>query len=162
MRLVFLDIDGVLNKGLIASASPAEDIIRSEFGWMNRSLVANFNALVALTGAKIVISSSWRCQTLAKTREVLRAFDVSGEIIGQTPELGSGFVRGHEIQAWIDENAVILGATTGEAFTSYVILDDSAVMLPHQQPHYVKTDPFVGLSVEMQEKAAALLCRLDG
>ena len=141
MRLVFLDVDGVLNKGLIASASTAEDVIRSDYGWMNRSLVANFNSLVASTGAKIVVSSSWRCQT---------------------PELGAGFVRGHEIQAWIDENATMLGVAKGEVFTSYVILDDSAVMLPHQQSHYLKTDPFVGLSSEMQKKATALLCRLDG
>lgn len=162
MRLVFLDIDGVLNKGLIASASTAEDVIRSDYGWMNRSLVANFNTLVASTGAKIVVSSSWRCQTLSQTREVLRAFDISGEIVGQTPELGAGFVRGHEIQAWIDENATMLGVAKGEVFTSYVILDDSAVMLPHQQSHYLKTDPFVGLSSEMQKKATALLCRLDG
>ena len=144
--VIFLDIDGVLNKGLVVSASPPEDVIKLPHGWMNRSLVDNLNRLTSETSARLVISSSWRRDNFEDTKLAIKKFGVDGDIIGQTPELGRYTVRGNEVRAWIENNIDLLGVNSYRDFKRYIILDDSEDMLLSQAFHYVKTDSYAGLS----------------
>lgn len=100
MKIIFLDIDGVLNcedgyrEGLCRYVGghqsfypPSKDLI---------------NLLIEETGAKIVISSSWRKDGLDRMKEIWKAEGMSGEVIDTTPSLylqknGSiHFWNGHE------------------------------------------------------------------
>lgn len=146
MRIIFLDIDGVLNKGLVASNSDKSDVLKVlPYGWMNKSLIANLNDVTDKTGAKIVISSAWRYKSLGENQKMLKAFGVKGEVIGQTPRLGQHSVRGNEIHAWINENKDLLGVYPSD-FKQYVIIDDSSDMLLWQAEHFIHTDAYAGLS----------------
>lgn len=157
LSIIFLDIDGVLNKGLVYSNSPIEDvIIAKQYGWMNRSLIANFNKLIEVTNARIVISSSWRYDNLKENKKMLSAFNVHGEVIGQTPNLGHEYCRGEEVRAWLELNEKLLGGPNDQ-FTDYIILDDCDDFLPDQLSFFVKTDPYVGFSSEANIVATKLL-----
>lgn len=155
MKIIFLDIDGVLNKGLVASNSEEDDISRGEiYGFMNKSLINNLNKLTQETGAKIVISSSWRCETLEENKSLLEAFGIEAECVGSTPRLsGAGICRGNEIAAWIYSHQDLIECHYWE-FKEYIILDDDSDMLLCQANHFIQTDPWCGLSEAATYKAA--------
>ncbi len=79
------------------------------------------NEILAHTGAKVVISSSWRHGwTLERLREILAAAGFVGEVIDITPRYGAS--RGHEIKEWLVDH--------DEGHDPYVILDDDSDMGP--------------------------------
>lgn len=146
MRIIFLDIDGVLNKALVASNSEESDVLKVlPYGWMNKSLVENLNKITDETKAKIVVSSAWRHSELEKNKKMLKSFGVKAEVLGSTPHLGRYSVRGNEIKAWLDDNKEILGGCSFK-FKQYVIIDDSSDMLLEQAEHFIHTDAYAGLS----------------
>lgn len=167
IRVIFCDIDGVLN-----SADYMENrrhIPRPTRDAIDAVTVPRLNAITGRTGAKIVISSTWRLQprpyqypgSVESLRQILSAHGIAGEIIGTTPWFWkpyshhleddtvviAGKERGHEIQAWLDRNPDV---------SSFVILDDDADMV-HLRHRLVKTSFALGLLDEHVERAVAML-----
>lgn len=138
---LFLDIDGVLvnrnslrkASGLKATADPA--------------CVAELNRITDATGAKIVVSSTWRRGGRKFVMEKLRLWGVSGRIIGCTPILNA-VDRGDEIQAYIDASTRPIG--------SFVILDDDSDAF-HLSGRLVQTAFESGLTLADADRAIALL-----
>lgn len=88
-RILFLDIDGVLNKGS---------------GPMLPRLVAGLSRVVEATGCELVISSDWRLfGPLETIGSSLREAGYTGpDPIGSTPDYGTTAApRGLEIAAWL-------------------------------------------------------------
>lgn len=124
MKIIFLDIDGVLN--VIGQGY-------DEYGQLfHPHLVENLKYIVDQTEAKIIISSSWRSSGLKALEEMWRYRNLPGEIIGHTP-IDYSFLnnRGEEIEYMIDLYL--------EGMTNYVILDDDDDMLENQISHFVQT-----------------------
>lgn len=131
MKIIFLDIDGVLN------------LIPQEFdkygGIFHSHFVNNLKILIEQTNAKIVISSTWRLSGLTVMQEMWEHRNLPGEVIDITPshyfnvELNvkddEDVLRGHEIQYWLDKHNI----------DNYVILDDDIDMLKHQLDNFVQT-----------------------
>ena len=149
MKIIFLDIDGVLNV-----ISHDNDKYGSQF---HEHFVKNLAELIRITDAKIVISSSWRKSGLAEMQDMWLERRLPGEIIDVTPSLylkrgGSirfwngkerrhpteriasySIPRGVEIQYWLKNESARFGD-----IKSYVILDDDTDMLLSQSKHYVR------------------------
>jgi len=123
MKLLFLDIDGVLN------CKTTQERWNGLTG-IDRRLVSIFLEWLNGKDIGIVLSSTWRLYD--DTKEHLAAAGLSW--IGQTPDLRA--IRGHEIAQFLNE-------TPGVA--AYAILDDFADMLPEQLPFLVQTNPVHGL-----------------
>lgn len=141
MKVIFLDIDGVLNSVEWLNRYP-EVRLRDQ---VDPEAVAVLNNIIDKTGAKVVISSSWRIfHSLNFIKQVLENSGFRGEIVGKTP--GGGGVRGPQIQEWLDNNPV----------ESFVILDDSADM-EHLLPKLVRTDCQYGLQEKHVEEALSHL-----
>jgi len=139
--LVFLDFDGVLNSKV--SSIRFED--PRIFGLEN---VTALNHFLAQTGARIVVSSTWRIGlSIEDLQEILDRSRIWGEVVGKTPRLWKK--RGFEIQQWLDENPEWQDA-------SFVILDDDSDM-EHLLPRLVKVNNEVGLTVENAEEAIKML-----
>ena len=138
-RLLFLDIDGVLNRFTQPHNHP--EVVRVDMGIFNRRLLANINRMLQLTGAKVVISSAWRGSAAYPVSKSLAQGGFIGDVIGETPELARDKCRGDEIAAWLKENMP-------EGFNDYVILDDCLDFLPEQEAHIVKTNTYDGLTEE--------------
>ena len=150
MKIIFLDIDGVLNSQIMYENK--EDIIGSQGRKLSRRCIARLNELTDITGAKIVLSSTWR--TDSDVIEYLQSSGVIGDIIGITPRITDAYsLRGNEIRAWIMENELLIARRAYE-FQSYIILDDDdSDMLYWQRNNYFQVDAYVGLTPTIVYKA---------
>lgn len=170
-KIIFLDIDGVLNPTHYMNAlykmwkaSFTEIKSHDEYGQL--FFYQNIEALKHIidnTGAKIVISSTWKMAGLSEMIKLWKHRNLPGEIIGVTPlqieviDLGMEkyydmVCRGMEIDCWIK-----MHNHTG----NYVIIDDTPDMLPIQEPNFVHTNGFVGLTMKDAEKAIEILNNLN-
>ena len=147
MRVIFLDIDGVVNT-LMISREPIGNgrgqIKRGEFYFdlcsPSDGRVSNTQAVLWLekicrdNNCKIVLSSTWR-HNYALAVNALYNSGLSRDIkfIGKTPYLGTE--RGEEIAAFLRGHPEI---------TSFVILDDDMGDLIE---HLVKTDVHTGINM---------------
>ena len=132
MKVIFLDVDGVLN---------SEHIFKKEHQRYKRThqvrvdkdldkrFVKNLRWLVKKTGAKIVLSSSWRGAVKAnKNHHLNKMFNKYGlEIYDYTPTIN--IERGIEIQEWLNHHMDV---------TNIVILDDEDDMC-HLKEYLVQT-----------------------
>ncbi|MCP6727302.1 MAG: HAD domain-containing protein [Patescibacteria group bacterium] len=112
MKVIFLDIDGVLN------AIDTKERWQGFIG-MNPVLVDRFNRLVEDTSAEVVLSSTWR--HASNWRETMKKNGLNMKFLDRTIRM-PGKIRGLEIKEWLDRNEV----------EKYVILDDDTDMLPDQ------------------------------
>jgi len=150
MKVIFLDIDGVLNhEQFYRGKDPSIIKILDLNLHIDTHSVKLLSQICETTGAKVVLSSTWRRhQSLDKAREIFMQKGFTGEIIDQTPDLtlnNPDFLRGNEILKWVKQNEVMLGANHRE-YKDYVILDDKTFMLYWQKDNFFKIDPKCGLN----------------
>jgi len=182
VRVLFLDVDGVLNSeayvrkledrhrelGHNEPPSPKSETTCDCFKLSNqidRDAIARLNRLVAATGSKIVISSSWRkLFDPPELHRILSEHGLVAEIIGETPDAFDEAVRfdmkmayghdsdrlfrGHEIDYWL--------RYTGTDVDRFIILDDGSDMAMHKN-RLVQTDPEIGLCDEDVELAIRVM-----
>lgn len=154
MRIIFLDIDGVLvNLSCYGNGQTSDVYTRAD-----ARAVAALNSITDATGARIVVSSVWRLGGLKKIRDILRAWGVTGKVIACTPDLarpaerGKLWVavqRGDEIQAWLD-------SYKRSPVESFCIIDDDADM-KHLAGRLIQTDFTDGLTTAHAERAIEML-----
>lgn len=158
MKVVFLDIDGVLNN--TSTEETFEDCY-----FVEDEKVKLLKQLVTRTNAKLVLSSTWREGWYARERienpsksfqSAIRLFEALEkklseydlEFLSYTEDFGN---RGEEIDLWLKN-------WNGEPIESFVILDD---MYPEDlklhQEKLVQTVESFGLTQEDVEKAVAML-----
>lgn len=165
MKVIFLDIDGVLNVEVFTRAihyvagKTTIDLSKcdhDEFGDIFcPTAVSRLEWIIEDTGAKIVISSTWRHSGLEVMQQMWKARNLPGEVIDITPMDRGGnnlpfkerAERGNQIKEWLDKNPV----------ESYVIFDDDDDMLPEQEDNFVQTDSMYGITNELAEKAIQIL-----
>jgi hypothetical protein len=140
-KILFLDFDGVLN----SETSARQTGNRYKF---SKDSVAALNKILLRTRAYVVISSSWReSWTLTENAAFLEHAGVlKGHVVGKTTALGKE--RGLEIDAWLNSVPYRVQA--------FAILDDRDDMLMHMH-RLVQTNPEIGLTAELADKAIALL-----
>lgn len=152
MKVLFLDIDGVLNSrkwfGSLHATIVAAKYPEEHF---DPAAVARVNAIVERTGAVICVSSSWRLgRSVAELGELLATQGIRAEVVGATPV--DFRARGLEIARWLAEHPEV---------TVYAILDDDSDMRQLARQH-VKTDFEDGLLDHHVESAVSLLGVVDG
>jgi hypothetical protein len=155
MKVIFLDIDGVLNcKNMyvnkLSTHYNIEDNRYTSFYEPSRLLL---NKLIEETDAKIVISSTWRYDGLRYMKHVWEHENMSGEIIGITPTLSASWhpvPRGCEIDYWLNEKGFFQcfwskeqqqRAIDESGIENYIIIDDDSDMLYNQRHHFVQVLP---------------------
>jgi hypothetical protein len=129
MKVIFVDIDGVLNSepSRLAAHQKQEGDWGTHRAWLPEA-VAQLKRIIAETGCQIVISSDWRLpKNIESLREGFKAFDLP-EWIGITPILGFNTNRGQEVKAWIDT-----AKAEGKEIESFAIVDDNDWFLLEQQ-----------------------------
>lgn len=140
MNVIFLDVDGVLRTDASDrywSEVTGEPIPQSVFDRLFSShSIAILNEIIYITGAKVVITSTWRVQhTLEELIQKFKIRGFRGEIIDKTNIIGN---RGEEIQEWLDTNSV----------NKYVVIDDSVkdILIHINSKRVVKIESNIGLN----------------
>ena len=162
-KVIFLDIDGVLNtKWWYAQMN--RNTPKDKYGYaFDPNAVSNLKYILDQTGADIVISSSWKSFGFSELEEMWEERGLPGKLIGITPNSVSDkmllnadldnmelfSIRGMEIKEWLSKN--------GKRISHYAIIDDMDNMLPEQQSHFVKTDPEIGITKENANQVIAIL-----
>lgn len=163
MKIIFLDIDGVLNNELFCRAKrqcdrhkeAEEKELPNCVGDIDPKSVGFLNELIKDTGAKVVISSTWRHGGIEYCRKALEACGFEGDIIDVTPSLHHEcVVRGNEIYWWLQRNHELLGTRD---FKDYVIFDDDSDMLYWQRNNFIQIDAYAGLTPNHCYRAKRLL-----
>lgn len=151
MKVIFLDIDGVLNSRRTCYAfkcfgRPGLD---GQY-FLDEVALKMIEVLCEKTGAKIVISSSWRIgSSLEELQNIFDSYNIKVEVVDKTPQDWSiGSVRGDEIETWLKLHPEV---------TKYVIIDDDGDMLSHQRANFVQTDCEVGLDFNDVQECERIL-----
>lgn len=137
-KLLFLDIDGVLNSHNFLRNVTGDSFDHSHK--IDPSTVELVNYITDTTNCHIVISSSWRipyAKNLSGLRGLLQKVKINAPMQGITPINNSP--RGYQIQQYINS------ISKYKNITNFAIIDDDADML-HLTKYLVKTDPNVGLT----------------
>jgi hypothetical protein len=183
MKVIFLDIDGVLNSQdwyVYRRDNVEMDSVSAQYPFyeFDPRAVERLNRLIEVTGAKLVISSSWRSgETVETLQGLMDRVGVKGEVIGLTPHLwckkpyedmeGYRIPRGCEIDWWLDNHGDFqrinwskeeqLKYMNKAKVKNYIIIDDDSDMLYGQREHFIHTSHNHGLTDELVEKAIAIL-----
>lgn len=177
MKIIFLDIDGVLNVHMRTGHDKYGSAFHPQF-------INNLKRVIDETNAKIVITSSWRHSRLEFIQAMWKDRKLPGDVIDVSPGMylqkggclqfynnklsqfptpkihGYSIPRGCEIQYWLDNESP-------EIIDNYVIIDDDNDMLYSQRDNYVCTfknmthtdyeDLGYGLTKECAEQAINIL-----
>ena len=128
MKVIFLDFDGVIT-------IPPKWYLKAD-------KIKLIKRIVDETAAKIVVSSSWRMQTVEETRKSMvykekrcprnkMLYWLIDNLYDVTPWVGLGNGRGGEIQQYLNDHPEI---------DNYVIIDDDSDMWVSQLYHFVQTN----------------------
>jgi hypothetical protein len=166
LKIIFLDFDGVLNSQLYYT-SGRRDARKPGFDSdIDPQAVGYLNEIIKDTGAKVVVSSSWRHgRSVEELQAILDNNGFIGEVIGKTKDLRCGpdgqyVLRGNEIFCWINEHEDIIGVRRSD-YNHYVIIDDDSDMLYWQRNNLFLTDGYCGLTPNMAYRITRFLKTLD-
>lgn len=152
MRVVFLDIDGVLNNSTTKANWPPPDGCLVGFDTLNVSAFNSFMTQAETLFGRmphIVVSSAWRCgRDLPMMAKILREACVLGEVFSMTPPPKFSGTRAMEIKEWLNN----FKPTNLEG---YVALDD--ICLPPVFDRAVHVDSKTGFTTKNIDKALKLL-----
>lgn len=125
MKVLFLDVDGVLN------TSKSKSIFA-----LGKGHLKLLKSIVEDTDCKIVLSSAWRIIPDAKRHLINKLAYRDMQIYSSTENIPRG-IRGDEICEWLYRHPEV---------TKYAIVDDNSDMLVEQLPHFFQTDMDFGLT----------------
>ena len=178
MKVIFLDFDGVLNSENWMKSRRDKysmDDIHNQYPYyeIDPEAVEKLNTIIKATGAKVVVSSTWRLgRTVESLTQILEFQGFKGEIIDMTPhhgspkDIGYSIPRGCEIDDWLKKKsfkrvnysiAKQIEKLEKSEIKNFIILDDDTDMLLAQREHFVNTSWRTGLTDEDVEESINIL-----
>ena len=163
MKIIFLDIDGVLNSDVYCESelykqatvgmSDAKIMLVAHHLHLDPDALALLNDLVTRSGAVVVMSSTWRIKySPEEVTEMMKGRGSNFTVTASTPNLqrrmSEYFSRGHEISAYLN--------SLKEKPESFVILDDRDDM-GNLKNNLVLTNPKYGITISDVDKALKIL-----
>lgn len=149
MRVIFLDIDGVLN------CSTTRERYKKYIG-IDSGLLHNLKELVNDTSAEIVLVSTWKENWIPITQ---KQTDPMGKYLNEMFSLFGLTVMDKTEDDWIHRGQGILNWLSTHDVDAFVILDDE--MFDYHEtclaPHLVRTDWKNGFKSELIEQAKFVL-----
>ena len=146
MKVIFLDIDGVLNSEDFLKNNPNQAI--------DKSSVSILKNIVDKTGADIIMSSGWRLwfddNMMPEDGYSQCLYDILCEfkigLSGKTPDFSTeeirtkktfSHVKAKEIIAWLNEHEIV---------DKYVVIDDLDLNNEEIKAHLIRTNGQVGIT----------------
>lgn len=143
MKILFLDVDGVMN---------SEETLRKQVtreyhpSGIDPYLALLVNRIIETTGCEVVLSSAWRGSE--ENHKYIEKM-IGAKLRGITPRCCAG-IRGVEIHMWLQKNVDGFSSTYKGDF-KIAILDDDSDMLLWQSDFFFKTSFKTGITPEVVE-----------
>ncbi|MFK7783904.1 MAG: HAD domain-containing protein [Crocinitomicaceae bacterium] len=161
MKIIFLDIDGVLNSDTWEKTESYRNGTYPE-NMFDPVAVRLLNKIIERTNAKVVLTSTWRLKfSLFEMNQLFIKVGIDCDLIDFTPDLKKNndyTLRGNEILKWCKDNSDVIG-TKYLNYTDFIILDDNSDMLYWQSKYFFQTDKLCGLSETLAREAIRMLQR---
>lgn len=183
MKVIFLDIDGVLNSQCWYQKRMDIDKLATDIDSQypmyefDPEAVLRLNSIIEKTDAKVVISSTWRIgRTVKQLQTILESVGFVGEVIDKTVSLnatvnneniGYRIPRGCEIDFYLKKTGdfqrinwskeVQRECIDKAIVKNYIILDDDSDMLYGQREHFIHTSNNTGLTDALMNKGIETL-----
>jgi len=157
MKLLFLDVDGVLNDGYRGYPHVVEHCLR------------HLKYIIEETKAQIVLSSNWRLFNEYRGVLMPKLIEhgiIEKDVFGSTPDLDLDHLplRPREILQWIRDNTSICPWQKNKQLPQilqFVVLDDRNLVKElygeSLHGHFVQTNSHIGLTREIAKKVIQLL-----
>ena len=174
-KLIFLDIDGVINHTAWFNWAHQHPEFLKEGGHKNidPNAVQKIIQICEQTNAGIVMSSSWRWgnfeQTVKKLSGIRDLRPILDKMVGVTVRTNERF-RGQEIKYFLNDcrknhfnsefdtwHPRVKPKVKITNFPKFVILDDDSDMLEEQLPFFIHINDEVGITDEDVKKAVKIL-----
>jgi hypothetical protein len=156
VKIIFLDIDGVMNTASWLNTQPPFSLRLYPERALHPVAVQRLNDITEQTGAAIVISSTWRMKMgLQRLREVFAGVGLRATIIDVTPSLPMrddtlALHREQELISWLRRHPEV---------QAYIVLDDLPIGGAFS-PTAILIDPEVGLTDDDASRAVDILRNL--
>ncbi|MCM1262720.1 MAG: HAD domain-containing protein [Butyrivibrio sp.] len=162
IKVLFLDIDGVLNSNFWNVGHQREI---SDGTLIDEEKIKLLALLVKRTNAKIILHSGWRTwfdselkPLRVETQRLLELLDREGLCIdGVTPDLTTEEIRKTKKFSMVKADEILYWLKAHKDVSKWVVLDDLDLHNAQVEQHQVKPDSTIGLTVEDIEKAENLL-----
>lgn len=150
MKVIFLDIDGVLNSRKYDAERDWGKLTN-----IDETRLPLVKEIVDRSGARIVLSSTWRvdwdtdpAKCAVEGRYINDMFARYGlAVFDKTPDLGVYASRADEVKAWLDAH---------DGIESFVIIDDDGFGWGKLSERLVKTSMYIGRGLERRHVDAVL------
>lgn len=148
MKVLFLDIDGVVNsdRSAFALGGYPHDFTPPDLVKFDHVALGLVRRLCRDLNVQIVLSSTWRYHF--PVWKVAEGLDLPIFDCTPMPEYCEYANRGHEVAAWLTKHPEV---------TSWAIVDDINAFLPGQQDRFVQTNDKYGLTLENYARLAQIL-----
>lgn len=142
-KFILLDFDGVVTSKTYTMKCYREHARENIYGmdWFDPECVEALKKIVDETGAKIVVSSSWRDLRIEQLQRIWAFIPMPGELVETTPVWI--LTKKGAIEHWIKQHPD----------DRHVILDDADLGIDNQ----IRTDPHTGLVRDDAERAIKIL-----
>ena len=161
-KIVFLDIDGVLNSNFWNEKHQREI---SDGTLIDESKVKLLCKLIRDTDAQIILHSGWKywfdsdlkplCREAENLRNLLEKEGLT--IAGVTPDHATAEIKKSKKFSLVKAGEILAWLSMHNDVGSWVVLDDLDLHSAEIEMHQVKTDQRVGLTIEDVEKAKRIL-----
>jgi hypothetical protein len=148
MKVIFLDIDGVLN---------SEEFLKNNKNEMiDRNNVNILKSIISKTEAVIVVSSGWRLwfddNMMPKDGESQCLYDILCQakikLFGKTPDFSTEEIRTKKTFSHVKAKEIIAWLSEHDEANKYVVLDDLDLKNEEINSHLVRTNAQVGITEE--------------
>lgn len=167
VKILFLDFDGVLNIDQDWTMDQDYHKNRDEYGDpFSPDPVKQLARIIEKTGAKIVISSTWRYSGADELNRMWEHRGLPSVITGITPHIGNS-IRGKEVEKYLHDAGFfphLMYSTSWyerqkqQGFIkTYCIIDDDSDFMIYQQPHFVHCGSYLGLTESLADRAIKIL-----
>lgn len=161
-KVVFLDIDGVLNSNFWNDNHQREI---SDGTLIDEEKVKLLASLVKRTSAKIILHSGWRFwfdselkPLRTEAERLVELFAKEGlSIDGLTPDLTTEEIRRTKKFSLVKADEILLWLKLHDDVTGWVVLDDLDLHNCQVEQHQVRTDQRIGLTLADIERAERIL-----
>ena len=161
-RVIFLDIDGVLNSNFWNNSHQREI---SDGTLVDAEKVKLLSMLVKRTNAKIVLHSGWKYwfdQDLKPLRpeaeNLVMLFKKEDLLLGDiTPDHSTEEIRRNKKFSLVKASEILSWLADHGDVDYWIVIDDLDLHSKEIEMHQVKTDPSIGLTIDDVYKAEKML-----
>ena len=165
-RIIFLDIDGVLNSNFWNDSHHREI---SDGTLVDAEKVKLLSTLVKRTNSKIILHSGWKywfdqdLKPLCQEAENLLMLFKKEELLleGVTPDHSTEEIRNNKKFSLVKASEILAWLAEHKTVDNWIVIDDLDLHNKEIEIHQVRTDPSIGLTIADVHKAEKILFSSD-